>query len=375
MKFIVSSSELSTRLQTLGRVINSKNSIPVLGNFWFHIEGKSLTITAAETEITLSTVMTLTEADADADFLLSARTIQDAIKEIPDQPLTFYVNVEQCRVTIEYQNGKYELTCDKADEFPRTKALEGDIHTVVVASEKLYAGVNRALFATAEDQLRPQLNGVYFDLTPESLVIVASDGLKLACGRILNVRDDNAASFILPKKPANAFKPVLARDGGDTTVSFTDRNAVFTTEDYTMNCRLIEGRFPNYSSVIPKDNPNRITVNRPALISALRRVLVMSSLASTLVKLQIAPNRLTISAQNIDYAMGGEEWIICDYNGMNMSIGFKGATLLELLGNIESEEVTFCLANDGSRAGVIVPTQQPENEDVLMMLMPMMLNE
>ena len=234
--------------------------------------------------------------------------------------------------------------------------------------------MGRALVATADDTLRPVMNGVFFDIKTDSVTVVASDGHKLACGKILDVASPEDGSFILPKKPANLIKTILQKEDGKVTISFGDRNAVIHGDSFIINCRLIEGRYPNYNSVIPQNNENCATVNRPALLSALRRVLIFSNANSALVKLRFENSKMVISSQDIDFSMSAEEAILCDYTGMPMSIGFKGTFLIDLLNNLDSEEVTIKLA-DSSRAGIIVPAEQPEGENVLMLLMPMMLND
>lgn len=375
MKFVISSATLSARLQTLGRVIIPKNSMPILETFRFSVSNQMLTITASDPEIWITTRIELDSSEGDVDFTVIARTIQDAIKEIPDQPLTFYVTPEEHHIVIEYQNGKYDFTCDGVEEYPDCKGLTDEAVRFSIPAHHIFDGINRALFAAADDQLRPQMNGIFFEINDKGLAMVASDGRKMACTKIPSLANEQQASFILPKKPANILKPILSKEEGEIDLAFTSKNAIFTTPTYTLFCRLIEGRFPNYNSVIPSDNPNHVTVNRAAMISALRRVLVMSTASNSLVKLQAEPNRLTISAQDIDYAMGGEEWIIADYMGPCMSIGFKGALLIELLGMMTGDDVVLQLAQDGSRAGVIVPAQQPEDEDILMLIMPLMLND
>jgi DNA polymerase III beta subunit, C-terminal domain len=218
------------------------------------------------------------------------------------------------------------------------------------------------------------MNGVFFDYQSNGLAVVASDGRKLACSRLLDLTSDAPTSFILHKKPANILKGILQKEDGDLTIQFTKRNATFSTENYELSSRLIEGNFPNYNSVIPRENPNLVTVNRAALVSALRRLLIFSNAGSPLIKVHVEPSRMILSTRDSDYGRSGEESLLCEYTGNPMNIGFKGTLLMELLNNLESEEIVFQLA-DPSRAGVIVPAEQPENEDVLTLLMPMMLND
>lgn len=374
MKFAISSSILSQRLQTLGRVIASKNSMPILDNFLFQVHDNHLELTASDSELTLHTTLELIESDGPIDFTVNAKTIQDAIKEIPEQPLEFTVDPDNLDITITYQNGHYNLVGQNAQEYPLTPDLEGEISTLGADAARLYSGINRALFAAADDPLRPVMNGVFFDFNTDGLAVVASDGRKLSCTRLLDVTTDTPASFILHKKPANIVRNILQKEVGDVTIRFNGRNAVIASECYDLSCRLIEGKFPNYNSVIPKDNPNLVTLNRTAMIAALRRVLIFSNAGSPLVKLHIEAGRLVLSTRDADYGRSGEEALGCQYEGQPMNIGFKGTLLMELLNNLEGEEIVVQLA-DPSRAGIIVPAEQQDNEHVLMLLMPMMLND
>ncbi|MDO4211516.1 MAG: DNA polymerase III subunit beta [Bacteroidales bacterium] len=374
MKFSINSSLLSQRLQTLGRVINSKNAMPILGNFLFKIADNVLTLTASDNEVYLTTTLELIASDGELEFTVNAKTIQDAIKEIPEQPMEFDVDNSTLEITIGYQNGQYSLMGESAEAYPLAKPIEEDCSALVINSQDLYSSINRALFATGDDQLRPVMNGVYFDYQTSGLSIVASDGRKLACTRLFSLNAEQNNSFNLPKKPANIIKGILQKEEQDITIRFSQRNAELTTEDYKMSCRLIEGKFPNYNSVIPQNNPNSMTVNRQSLISALRRILIFSNVGSPLVKLHIEAGRLEVSTKDMDYRRSGQESLLCEYDGAPMNIGFKGTLLVELLNNLEDEEVIFRLA-DASRAGIIVPAQQDENVEIVMLLMPMMLND
>lgn len=374
MKFTINSSLLSQRLLTLGRVINSKNAMPILGNFLFKVADNALTLTASDNEVYLTTTVELIASEGELEFTVNAKTIQDAIKEIPEQPMDFDVDEATLEITIGYQNGKYNLMGETAEAYPLCKPIEEEAAELSIASEDLYACINRALFATGDDQLRPVMNGVYFDYQTSGLGIVASDGRKLACTRLYNLKAEQNTNFNLPKKPANIIKGILQKEEGETNIRFTQRNAVLTTQNYVMNCRLIEGKFPNYNSVIPQNNPNLMTVNRQSLIAALRRILIFSNVGSPLVKLHIEPGRLEVSTKDIDYRRSGQESLLCDFDGAPMNIGFKGTLLVELLNNLDDEEVIFRLA-DPSRAGIIVPAEQGEDKEIIMLLMPMMLND
>lgn len=374
MKFIISSSAFSARLQALGRVVNSKNSVSILECFVFDIRDMKLTLTASDNENTLTSVLDLVEQDGEIRFAVNAKTVQDAMKEIPEQPLEIYVNEQTMEVTVAYQNGQYRFMAQSADEYPVPPALDGEATELHLSADRLLAAVGRELFATADDTLRPVMNGVYFDVKGGDVTFVASDGHKLACSTIKGVGTDKDDAFILPKKPASLLKNLFGKEETDVTIRFNQRNAVFSTETATLSCRLIEGHYPNYRSVIPQSNPNEATLNRQALLSVLRRVMIFSNVNSALVKLSFDMGSLSVSSQDIDFSMSAEEKMLCDFSGMPMRIGFKGPFLTDLLNNLQGDEVTFRLS-DATRAGVIVPAEQPEGEEVLMLLMPMMLND
>lgn len=374
MRFIVSSSALLNRLQTVGRVISSKNTIHILDCFLFEIQGNMLNITASDSETTMITSMELVESDADTRFCINAKTIQDSIKEIAEQPLTFDINSDNMEITASYQNGRFNIVGQSADEYPDMNLAQDGMDAFVMPAETMLNGINRCLFATADDELRPLMNGIYFDIQPDNLTFVATDGHKLVRNKFYDLKDNQPAAFILPKKPATILKNLLPKETGDVTLKFNARNAYISTESARLICRLVEGRYPNYNSVIPSNNPYRVTVDRLTLLSALKRVLIFSNQSSALIKLHMEDNQLVVSGQDIDYSTSAEEHVPCEYADNPMNIGFKGTFLIDILNNITGENVVIELA-DPSRAGVIVPAEQEENEDLLMLLMPMMLND
>ena len=374
MRFVVTSTELYNRLQSIGRVINSKSSLPILDCFLFHLEEGVLSLTASDNETTLETSLPVVEYDGNGQFAISSKSILDAIKELPEQPIVFNIDETNMSIVIEYMNGKYNMVGQSADEYPSSAILGDDPVSFSMPADVLLDGINRTIFATADDELRPVMNGVYFDITTESITLVASDGHKLVRYRLFSVKGDEKAAFILPKKPANILKSLLGKEADDIAISFDSRNATFNTPTHRMVCRLIEGRYPNYNAVIPPSNAFKVTVNRQAILSALRRVSVCSSASSSLVKLRLQSNEVHVSAQDIDFAASAEEKIICEYNGDPMSIGFKSTFLIDIINNISGEDIDIELS-DPSRAGVIVPTLHEESSDLLMLLMPMMLND
>ena len=374
MKFYISSTALSGRLQSICRVINSKNALPILDCFLFEVNEGTLTVTASDSETTLITSLEVSDCDADGRFALTAKTVIDALKELPELSLTFDINMETHEVSIAYQNGQYKMMAQNADEYPSVPALSENAARLTMSADVLLGGVNRCSFAVADDELRPVMNGIYFDITPEELVMVASDGHKLVRCRSFATKGNERSAFVLPKKPAMQLRNLLPKETGDVEIAFDQRSALFTMENYLMSCRLIEGRYPNYNSVIPKNNPHRATADRLALLGAMKRVAVLSSQASSLIKLSVTSNRMEVSAQDIDYSTSAIETLECTYDGDEISIGFKGSFLIDILSNMTSNEVSIELA-DPSRAGVFEPEEQGEDEELLMLLMPMMLNE
>ena len=374
MNFIVSSSQLTSHLQAISRVINSKNTITVLECFLFEFEGNTLKLTASDNDNTLNTSFEVTECSEDFRFAISSKILLDSLKEISEQPVRFEIDKETLEITIYYQNGKYSMVGVNADEYPSAPAMGENSVRLSMPADVLASGISASLFAAADDEIRPVMCGIYFDLTPESVTMVASDGHKLSRCRDFSVKGAEKSAFILPKKPANLLKNLMAKESGnETMIEFDDRFAVFSLENYKLVCRLIEGRYPNYNSVIPQNNPRKITADRAAMLGALRRVALFSSQVS-LVKLHLQEGSMVISAQNNDFSTFAEESLVCSYDGAPMNIGFSASFLIDILNNIPGAEVVIELA-DPSRAGVMFPAEQQENQELLMLLMPMMLTD
>lgn len=375
MRFTLSSSALSSKLGTLAKVINSKNSLSILDSFLFEIQDGRLTLTASDNANMMKCHMELAECDGQGAFCIPNRIILSAVKELSEQPLTFEVDQNDNSIRMLYQNGSYRIVGQSADEYPRLQPLADGYTETQISAGALATNIQRTLFATASDELRIVMNGIYFDLKEDSLNIVASDGHKMVRNMLFSCKADVPASFILPKKPASLLRNVLATDDENTvTIKFNSNNAEITFPDGLLSCRLIEGRYPNYASVIPSDNPNIVTIDRLALISALRRVMPFASESTQLIKLRLDLNNLELNSEDIDFATSAHEDVVCDYGGVPMCIGFKGSALAEILGNLSGDNVIIELA-DPSRAGIIRPAEQPEGEDVLMLIMPMLLND
>lgn len=375
MRFTVSSSALSSKLNMLAKVIGSKNSLPILDCFLFQVANGEMNITASDSDNVIKSTLALTDHDGEGEFCVPNRVILDALKELPEQPLHFDVDAagEAVAIKIVYQNGLYNFTGQSAEEYPRTQSMNDACTTVSLPTEMLINNISRSLFATASDELRPVMNGIYFDLTADALAIVASDGHKLVRSKNFTIKSESPSAFNLPKKPASLLKNILNKDGDDAIIKFDDRSAEIQFTDGVMRCRLIDGRYPNYNSVIP-NNPNEVTVDRRGLQSALRRVLPFASESSQLIRFHIESGRFEVSSEDIDFSTSAKEQLSCEYNGSPISIGFKGSSLMEILSNLTSDNIIIQLA-DPSRAGIIVPAEQPENEDILMLIMPMLLND
>lgn len=374
MRFTLSSTALSSKLTALSRVINSKNALPILGDFVFDINDNILRLTASDSENVMKTQLELTESDGACRFAIGNNNLLDAVKGISEQPITFDVNLEKSLVKISYQNGLFSLPIDNADEFPMVQPVSDNATVITMPNAILAENITRTLFATAQDELRPVMNGMYFDLTPDCLAIVASDGHKLVRNKIFCVHSEQPSSFILPKKPANLLKNLLGKDGGDVIIRFDDRNADINYGDGTIQCRLIEGRFPNYNSVIPQANPNELRVDRLGLLAALRRVQPFANDSSNLIRFHVEGSTLQLDAEDYDFSKTATERMVCEYNGQPMSIGFKGSSFIEVLSNFDCPEVIIQLA-DPSRAGIVLPSEQPDQQDVLMLMMPMLIND
>jgi len=374
MKFVISSSELLSHLTAIGRVISAKNTLPILDNFLFNLDGNDLRITASDLETTLSTKLTVENASDSGIIALPAKILNDTLKEFSDQPLTFDINLDNLAVVIISENGRFNIVGQKGLDYPQLPILKEDKkNTLILEPEILLSGIGKTLFATADDELRPVMNGVFLELSMDSITFVSSDAHKLVRYKRSDAKADQDASFILPKKPASLLKSILPKEDDQVKIEFDDKNASFTLSDFKLVCRLVEGNYPSYNSVIPTDNPNKLTIDRVEMYNTLKRVSVFSNQASNLVKLQLSGNQITISAQDIDFSISAYERLNCQYEGDEMEIGFKSVFLIEILSNLPSDEVIFELS-DPSRAGIMVPSEKEiEEEDILMLLMPMMI--
>ncbi len=375
MKFVVSSTELLSHLSALSRVISSKSTMPILDNFLFQLSESALTITASDLESTLITSLELDNIEGEGSIAVPAKLFIDTLKEFPEQPLTFQIDGGSYTVEIFSDNGKYSITGQNAEDFPELPKLnEESTSTINVSHVALRKGIDKTLFATADDELRPVMNGIFIELTPDYMSFVASDAHKLVRYRRMDAKADFESSFILPKKPAGLLKNLLPREEFDVKVEFDEKNAHFTLSSYKLICRLVEGNYPSYNSVIPTKNPNVMSIDRLMFFNTVKRVSVFSNQASNLIKLNINDNQLVVSAQDIDFSISAVERLACEYEGDEMEIGFKSTFLQEILTNISAGDVQVQMS-DPTRAGLLLPAESSDDaEDMLMLLMPMMIN-
>jgi DNA polymerase-3 subunit beta len=374
MKFNVSSSKLFSQLQAVSRVINSKNALPILDDVLFELSGNELKLTASDGETTIRTAVEVENVEGAGKVASAAKLLLETLKEFSEQPLSFTIDENNFAVSMVSQNGTYSFVGVNGNEYPEMPGAEAEAQTVAMPAKVLQAAIEKTIFCTADDELRPVMNGVFVDIAADKVTMVATDAHRLVRYINTSVAAGIAANFILPKKPANLLKNLLAKEEEDVKVVFGAKNARFEFGNTIVVCRQIEGRFPNYNAVIPQANQNIVTADRQTLINACRRVAVFANNGTAQLRLAISENQIKISAQDIDFSTSAEETISCSYNGTPMAIGFKAPFLIDLLSSIASDDVLLKLA-DPARAGLILPAENEENEDVLMLLMPMLLND
>jgi DNA polymerase-3 subunit beta len=371
MKFIVSSSQLLKQLQVLGGVINSNNTLPILDNFLFELSENQLKVSASDLETTMSSVVDV-ESDSEGSIAVSARLLLDTLKTFPDQPLTFKTEGEST-IEISSDQGKYDMAYFGGDEFPKAVSLPSPSKTVVPA-HILGTAISKTIFAAGNDDLRPVMSGVFFQFSSQSLTFVATDAHKLVKYSRTDVTANQTAEFIMPKKPLNLLKGILGGSESEVTIEYNDANAKFTFDNVVLVCRLIDGKYPNYEAVIPKENPNKLTVDRASFLNSVRRVSIFSSKTTHQIRLKMAGTELNISAEDLDFSNKADERLSCDYQGDDMQIGFNSRFLSEMLNNLNSSEVLIEMSLP-NRAGILTPIDgTDEGEKITMLVMPVMLN-
>ncbi|MBQ4279727.1 MAG: DNA polymerase III subunit beta [Rikenellaceae bacterium] len=374
MKFVVSSSALLNMLQTTGKVISNKNTLPILDYFLLDLKGDQLRITASDLETTLIGNVRVDSVEKEGVIAAPAKLMLDSLKEFSEQPLTIEADESTWEIKVSWKSGSLTLPGTSGLSYPNNPELGEEARKMTFDVDALLTGINKTIFATADDELRPVMNGVYVNIAPQEVTFVATDAHKLV--RYIAKMDSQevSASFILPKKPANLLKSVLVKEGDTIGVSFDDKNVIFSLKNHQLICRLIEGNYPNYNAVIPANNPNKVTVDRVELLNAIRRVAVCSNQSTNLIKLDIHKDLINLTAQDLDFSVSANESLTAEYEGDQITIGFKSTFLVEILSNIETTNILLELA-DSTRAGVFKPIYESDQDsDTLMLLMPMMIN-
>ena len=371
MKFIVSSSYLLKQLQVLGGIINSNNTLPILDNFLFQLDQNSLTVSASDLETTISSKLEV-ESSEKGTICIPARLLLDTLKTFPEQPLTFTVE-DNNTIEISSNHGKYALAYASGEEFPHAIELQ-DPSSTSLLGDVLATAISKTIFAAGNDDLRPVMSGVFFQFSTEGLTFVATDAHKLVKYSREDISASQTAEFIMPKKPLNLIKSILAGSEEEVTIEYNDSNAKFSFNNTEMVCRLIDGKYPNYEAVIPKENPNVLKIERNQFLNSVRRVSIFSNKTTHQIRLKIAGAELNISAEDVDYSNKAEERLTCDYQGDDMQIGFNSRFLTEMLNNLNSDEVSLEMSMP-NRAGILTPTDGlDEGELITMLVMPVMLN-
>ena len=371
MKFIVSSSYLLKQLQVLGNVINSSNTLPILDNFLFDLDHNVLTVSASDLETTMSATLDI-DSESKGSVAVPAKLLLEILKTFPEQPLTFTVE-ENNTIEISSNSGKYAVAYAPSDEFPKSVNLD-DPSVTLVPADVLATAISKTIFAAGNDDLRPVMSGVFFQFSPQGLIFVATDAHKLVKYARTDVTASQVADFIMPKKPLNILKNILGTSGAEVKIEYNDSNAAFSFDNYVLMCRLIDGKYPNYEAVIPKENPNKLMIDRSQFLSSVRRVAIFSNKTTHQIRLKIAGAELNVSAEDIDYSNKAEERLTCDYQGDDMQIGYNSRFLTEMLTNLQSDMIMLEMSLP-NRAGILTPVDGlEEGETVTMLVMPVMLN-
>jgi len=371
MKFIVNSSTLLKELQKLNGVISTSNTLPILDNFLFEIEDGKIKIIASDLETTMVSEIT-TESSSNGQITIPSKILIDTLKTFSNQPLTFLIDEETKGIEISSENGNYKLAGQDAKEFPKVPEMTSPSSFLITSSVLLNA-INKTLFASGNDELRPVMSGVFCELSDENITFVATDAHKLVKHTRSNISSNGNSSFILPKKPLSLLKNNIDADS-DINIDFNETNVKFSLDNITLICRLIDGKYPNYDAVIPKDNPNKLVINKDELLNSIKRVSIYASKTTHQIRLKVAGSQLQITSEDLDFANKAEERLTCSYEGEDIEIGFNSRFVIDMLNNIGSEQI--CLEMSApNRAGIILPLDgQDENEDTLMLVMPVMLN-
>ena len=371
MKFIVNSSILLKDLQKLNSVISSNNTLPILDNILFSIENNNLSLIASDLETTMISIVNV-ESENEGKIAVPARILIDTLKTFSNQPITFLIDMSTYAIEMSSDLGNYKFSGQNAEEFPKIPSLSSSSNQVINSSI-LSNAINKTLFASGNDELRPVMSGVFCELSSESIIFVATDAHKLVKHTREDINSSTTSSFILPKKPLSILKNHLD-DDTEVTLQHNETNALFSFSDITIICRLIDGKYPNYEAVIPKENPNKLIIETSSLLNSIKRVSIYANKTTHQIRLKIAGSELQITSEDLDFSNKAEERLLCQYEGIDMEIGFNSRFLMDMLNNIGSDKILIEMSAP-NRAGIILPLDgQIEQEKTLMLIMPVMLN-
>ena len=371
MKFIVNSSYLLKQLNAINGVITTNPVVPILENFLFEIAEGTLTITASDLQTSMITELEV-EAKEDGSIAIPAKILLETLRNLPEQPVNFTIEESSYSIEISSDNGRYKLSGENATDFPRVPTVS-DGYSVNISSDVLGMAISNTIYAASNDELRPSMTGVFLKLDETNATFVATDSHRLIRYRRVDIVSDMSHSMIIPRKALTLLKATLPSEVTNVAMEFNTSNAFFDFNRIKMICRLIDERYPDYENVIPADNENNITIGKAELLSSLKRIAIYANKTTHQVRLKITGSELMISSEDLDFSNEANERLVCEHDGEDIEIGFNAKFLIEMLGNISSDQLTFKLSAP-NRAGLIEPSNKNENEDILMLVMPVMLN-
>jgi len=372
MKFIVNSSYLLKQLSNINGVITTNPVVPILENFLFEIEKNILTVTASDLQTSMITEITV-ESKEKGSIAVPARILLDTLKNLPDQPVTFSIDESTYSIEISSDNGRYKLSGENATDFPKVPSVSNDF-SALISSDVLGRAVNNTIFATSNDELRPAMTGVYVNLGEKNTTFVATDGHRLVRYRRTDIKSDNGNAIIIPRKALNLLKATLPTENTDVSIDFNMSNAFFKFGSIRMICRLIDERFPDYENVIPSQNPIKMTISRTDLLGSLKRIAIYANKTTHQVRLKITGSELQVSAEDLDFSNEANERLSCEHEGEDIEIGFNAKFIIEMLSNLDTDQIKLNMSAP-NKAGVILPVEKDKDEDILMLVMPVMLNQ
>ena len=374
MKFTISSSELLHGLLAVSRVIAAKNSLPILDNFLFILKDDLLEITASDLEITLKTTVKVDNTEQDGEIAVPAKLLTDTLREFSEQPLTFEVNSSENIVEISWMNGAAQIPFFSADDYPAMISLSDVAINIDMPSQVLLSGIVNTLYATADEELRPVMNGILFDISTDNITLVASDAHKLVCYKRKDITSQENTSFILPKKTASILKNLLPKIDDNVKITFDHKNVTFSFDNTYLVSRLVEGNYPPYKAVIPQNNRSKLTIGRVDLLNSAKRVAVCANQATSYIRMQLSFNQLIVSAQDLSFSIAAHETLSCQYDGNPLDLGFKSTFLVEILNNLHTDEVLIKLEEPNKAVLILPEGEQDPNEEITALLMPILIN-